>query len=74
MNSGKMILDTIVSDRLTSSRLATLTESRIISAQFMSDPTQYDSGASFKSNDSAMYFEYKRGLEVLEVHFGLFLS
>ena len=74
VNFRKLTPDTIMSDRLTSSRLATLTESRIMSAQFMPDPTQYDSRASFKSSDSAMYFDYKRGLEVLEVHFGLFLS
>ena len=45
VNSGKITPDTTMSDRLTSSRLATLTEpeSRIISEQFMSDPTQYDS-------------------------------
>ena len=42
VNSGKLTPDTTMSDRLTSSRLATPTESRIIFAQFMSDPTQYN--------------------------------
>ena len=43
VNFGKMTPDTIMSDKLALFRLATLTESRIISAQFKSDPTQHDS-------------------------------
>ena len=46
VNFDKMTPDTIMSDRLTSSILATPTESRIITAQFMSDPKQCDSRAT----------------------------
>ena len=46
VNSGKMTPDTTMSDRLTSSSLATPTEPRIMSAQLMSDSTQYDMRAA----------------------------
>ena len=46
VNSVKMTPDTTMSDKLTSSSLATPTESRIMSAQLMSDSTQYDMRAA----------------------------
>ena len=74
VNSEILAPDLTMSDILTSSRLATLTESRVISAQLMSDPTQEGRRSSLESSDSAMYFNYEQGPEVWEVYFGLFQS